>query len=999
MAVKIKFDKTHNVITPTFVLATRSGRKLGAIPAVNITVSDAFDSNFDMEFQVHKTDNGIVYPLWNKLIDFVLIWCKEWDVWFEAYVTVQENDHTLKSVSCVSLGEAELSQVHLYDTEINTENDILRDDYEPTVLYDATNANASLLSRITEKIPHYQIKYVDARIANIQRTFTFNDITIYDAFQEISEEIGCLFVINSGSNSDGSIDRSISVYDLESYCNNCQKRGTFEHECSECGSTDVVSGYGEDTTIFVSAENLAESVTLETDTGSVKNCFRLECGDDLMTATVKNCNPNGSQYIWYVSEGTKEDMSEELVEKLEAYDAAYTYYNEEYDIPLAGSNVSTYNSLVSAYGQSESYSAIPSSVIGFPKLIEIYYDTINFYLYLHDEMMPEIELECDGLDTEYSASDSTVKIVNQNAEEYAAAVRQKIDNVINKESAKKNLVGIKNLFGLDVSIGTFQAELQKYCLASLKEFYDSCEACVNILIEQGVADNNTWGEGSEVNLYDSLYKPYYDRLSVIQSVIDARNNELAIIEEMQSEVETQRNLIQEILNLENFLGTNLWLEFVAYRREDIYQNENYISDGLTNAELIKMAQEFMETAKREIYKAATLQHSLKATLKNLLVMQEFEPIIDYFSVGNWIRIQIDGNIYKLRLVSYTIDFDDLENLTVEFSDVKRCTDKIADSVSIMSKAKSMASTYGGVARQATLGEKSDEKLTDWSQNGMSLSETKIVNEADSENLVYNRHGFTLREYDSSENDYDDQQLKIINKGLYFTDAGWETSKAAIGVCPYTYINPEDSSQKETRFAYGVNGEVVVGKILLGENLMITNESSSMTFDKNGLLVKGSDDGSSGAVAINPNDTYIFKIVYGDEVLLSFDKETGTLTVTGDINAQSLTLGDSVTISYDKIEGKPILSTVATTGNYSDLAGTPTFSTVATTGNYSDLANTPTFSTVATTGSYSDLTGTPDPISISNDISAGSNALVNGGAIYSYVSSAIDALREELSSES
>ena len=53
---------------------------------------------------------------------------------------------------------------------------------------------------------------------------------------------------------------------------------------------------------------MAESITFSTDTESVKNCFKLEAGDDNMTAAVINRNPNGSDYIYYFSEEAKEDM-------------------------------------------------------------------------------------------------------------------------------------------------------------------------------------------------------------------------------------------------------------------------------------------------------------------------------------------------------------------------------------------------------------------------------------------------------------------------------------------------------------------------------------------------------------------------------------------------------------------------------------------------------------------------------------------------------------------
>ena len=91
-------------------------------------------------------------------------------------------------------------------------------------------------------------------------------------------------------------------------------------KCPKCGSTNITNGYGEDTLIFVTSDELAsEGIQLVTDTDSVKNCFKLEAGDDLMTATVRNRNPNGTDYIWHFSDAIKEDMSIELIEKINSF--------------------------------------------------------------------------------------------------------------------------------------------------------------------------------------------------------------------------------------------------------------------------------------------------------------------------------------------------------------------------------------------------------------------------------------------------------------------------------------------------------------------------------------------------------------------------------------------------------------------------------------------------------------------------------------------------------
>ena len=89
------------------------------------------------------------------------------------------------------------------------------------------------------------------------------------------------------------VERAYSIYDLEEHCPNCGFRGEqVDGRCPECGKAEWSFGYGDDTGIFVSTENLADDITYETAKDSVKNCFRLVAGDDLMTAAVAAANPN-----------------------------------------------------------------------------------------------------------------------------------------------------------------------------------------------------------------------------------------------------------------------------------------------------------------------------------------------------------------------------------------------------------------------------------------------------------------------------------------------------------------------------------------------------------------------------------------------------------------------------------------------------------------------------------------------------------------------------------
>ena len=179
MAIKIKFDSQRHVETPTLVLGTRAGNRLGKLPVHSWQFTDAMAGYPTAACRVYRADfepNNLA--LWDEIKDFKLIWARDWNEWFELKVDVQESNAISKSITMTALGAAELSQLNIYNTEINTDDDIARDDYVVTVLYDENNPRASMLNRILEKAPHYTINHVDPSIRGIQRTFKFDGTSI-----------------------------------------------------------------------------------------------------------------------------------------------------------------------------------------------------------------------------------------------------------------------------------------------------------------------------------------------------------------------------------------------------------------------------------------------------------------------------------------------------------------------------------------------------------------------------------------------------------------------------------------------------------------------------------------------------------------------------------------------------------------------------------------------------------------------------------------------------
>lgn len=212
-------------------------------------------------------------------------------------------------------------------------------------------------------------------------------------------------------------------------------------------------------------------------------------------------------------------------------------------------------------------------------------------------------------------------------------------------------------------------------------------------------------------------------------------------------------------------------------------------------------------------------------------MKEFTAILDNFEIGNWLRLRIDDVVYKLRLIEYEIDYDNLDKLDVVFSDVKISEFGMSDIESVLNAASSMSTSYGGVMRQASRGDQSRSLLENWVENGLALTKMKIIDSTENQNVVYDEHSILCRELNPETELYDEKQLKILNKGLYVTDDNWRTSKAGIG--DFVFWNPETRQMEEH---YGVIADTLVGHLILGEHVGIYNMDNSVVIGKEGLVI-------------------------------------------------------------------------------------------------------------------------------------------------------------------
>lgn len=997
MDIPISLDLAGNIEQPTFVIEYRSGHRIGSLHDVNdLSFDNSMKNASVFTFSVDK----INAPYYYAIKDFRLIWIPEWDKYYEIKVDISENQKKTKNVTLTHLPEAELSQIKLFGVEINTEADMDRDDYVDTTFYNKNDPKGSIINRVSEKAVNFTIVHIDESLAATTNKpeFSFDNISLYDAFQQIAEEYNCLFVFDSYTGENGEIMRTISVYDLEDSCENPEclhREENMGNVCPECGGMNIKRGYGEDTTIFYSLDNCADEIGYSTDVDSVKNCFHLESADEDMTAAIINANPNGSRYIWYISDELKEEMSEELSSRITEYDAEYQKYYKTFDytINYPELDLSVINAMIEKYQESEIGKLITitnedgttdqkydgyDAIIGYPELANLHYDVLDMIDYIDHVLMPSVDLQLDDTDAAkesakletYNWSSDGIAIQNlktklQSNPDYfntssaklavETAIKKKaqslvdtrytVDCIENSLYANGTSAGVwKGTFTLenkgdpdsdfypgeddtaievtipisgdyekfikqciDLTLAKnesedysttglfkkeytdFVKELDKYGVTSLQSLQNICQSVIDILIEQGVTEEGILFDNKD--LRTEIYIPYSNKLDAINNALDARQKEIELLENLEQQIIDIESDVHNILDFESYIKSggndNLWREFCSFRREDSYSNSNYSSEGLSNSEVFDRAKQFISAAQKEIIKSATLQHSINSSLKNLIAIKEFEPLLEHFAVGNWMRIEVNDQVYKLRMLSYTIDFGDYANINVEFSDVTKIGGYISDLQSIKDNVQSMTTSYSSVQRQTESSSKTSKMVNSWVDDGLSATTMKIVNDAENQSFVYDNHGVLIRQYDPLTNTYDPCQMKIVHSTIAITNDNWKGTKTAVG--RFYYYNPVENEDgtHDLIEAYGVNGETIIGKLILGEQLGIYNEGNSLTFDVNGLTISN----GTNTFVVNPNVPNLFTIKNDKTktTILSLDNN-GNLSITATITAASGKIG-------------------------------------------------------------------------------------------------------------
>lgn len=900
-------DNSINV--PNIYLLNRRLKKIGQIEDITeLEIIVSFNEPNEISFTTHKYINNRKNSLWKYIKENTLISVEGFGI-FEIEAPITDTDAIIKQVHGQDFCSIELGQINC-TLEINTENDYSStvtptlSDIKPTLFYNESDTEHSLLHRILSYAPHYTIDHVDDSLCGMNRELSCSDSAIYDFLTgDVSEAFGCIFIFNK-------FKRSISAYDLKDHCVICGSHHIISTECQDCKtkgrpSNNIEQGYGYNSSVYVDTENLATEITLTGDKDSVKNCFKLVAGDDTMTEMIGQRLIGGTNYIWTFSNEMLNDMSDELREKYIAYTKLVENYQDEFN--SLWNNFNEYTNKISYY-KDNMFPEITSNITSATQALNVIQSTINYACIANKTtvlstvsksilnyaklLLPSdygVKFEKDtngndktscttikdgnyniisswtgnlyvykynytddkGNDLDYATSgawtlpikkgyNNTLDSNNNYSNEYylylkmqldAALAKSKVSGIIKHDSDYKDNVS-NHLNDADY----YKNYFNKLNLISLQSYYDAYNTA-SVIINQLNPNISTVtylrsdGTISDVDILNALLKKYRDFSSYINDIIAERQKTISDYEIKLNATQQKITSINNACDLKEYLGEELYFELLSFKREDTYKNENFTSEMSDNdTDLLADIDEFILDAKEEISKACQLQYSCTVSLGNLLLDKNFDydKIYEKFALGNFIRLSIDDIPVKIRIIQITFKFDDdIENLPVTFSDALVGNSVINNYQNIINNAKSMASSFQFVTKQTDKNNKNLTSVVGKLRNEGLAAVNDMLNRAENISLTIDNQGLLGRKWNEDLNAYEDKQLRIVNNVIGFTDNNWETVKTALG---NIYYNGS--------WRYGLLADVIVGNVIAGENLTISDKGNNIVIDDSGITLDG-----------------------------------------------------------------------------------------------------------------------------------------------------------------
>lgn len=336
--------------------------------------------------------------------------------------------------------------------------------------------------------------------------------------------------------------------------------------------------------------------------------------------------------------------------------------------------------------------------------------------------------------------------------------------------------------------------------------------------------------------------------------------------------------ITDSMNIADYSNGDTYVETVdgVKKIKDLTANDTIIDANY-------VAKQLLDAGYKKIETASVPSFSFSLDSINFFFIEEFKKFAGQMTFGAMINVELeDGEWVYPYLQEITLDYENPDSFSITFGNRFRLStaewtwEELHNSTT--NAVSSVNSLLSSVAQPVTNG--TIDRVTSYINNTLIAANQGIQATSDNE-FSFGGYGIRGRKKTTETpnyNGYSGEQIWISNNRICFTDDGWNTSKTVFG--------------KVSNGAYGVVADVLVGNLIAGNNLVISNSNelgeSTFYVDASGVKLTNSEilfqqSGTDAFIKMNIDDGIVAN--NGNEDLFNLNIKNGTL----DIKANSLTI--------------------------------------------------------------------------------------------------------------
>lgn len=378
-------------------------------------------------------------------------------------------------------------------------------------------------------------------------------------------------------------------------------------------------------------------------------------------------------------------------------------------------------------------------------------------------------------------------------------------------------------------------------------------------------------------------------ISDVKQKIADTENAIKATDDSQAVILGQINAIHDEVDILSYFTDAEYSELCNYIFEGNYTDEYIaVTNSMTYSERFQQMKTLYDRAAMRLERISSPTQEFDLDVENFIFSKRFELWSNELETGSLINVELDINdVAVLFLSNITVNYDD-KKLTMTFGNRFNRFDPKSMFNDVLGDIKKSANSIGYI-KEILYPVKDGEfdEMKEAIESSGILTKDAVLASVDQEILIDDTGILGRQLLENGE--YADEQIKITNKTIVFTDDGWETAKTAIG--NFVYNNPFTG---EVESHYGVIADMLIGGMVLTQDLGVHNESNSITMNSDGFTLTSDYTGDQPSNMVftiqkklldENGEPYYSKQLYIDD--------DGNLVLNGTIGIYSPSTGDFV----------------------------------------------------------------------------------------------------------